>query len=83
MSSNPGGSVVEHLKNARRTTFLLGVGLGLVMPLGQFPPNVGVGLLASVRVSYYGYNIMPVTCSVSYVHRCRPNLAPLRVTGCE
>ena len=82
MSSNPGGSgVVEHLKNARRTTFLLGVGLGLVMPLGQFPTNVGVGLLASVRVSYYGY--MPVTCSVSYAYRCRPNLTPLRVTGCE
>jgi len=31
--------------------FLLGVDLGLVMPLGQFPPNVAVGLLASVRVT--------------------------------
>ena len=29
------------------------MGLGLVMPLSQFPPNVAVGLLASVRVSYY------------------------------
>jgi len=29
-----------------------GVGLGLVMPLGQFPPNVAVGLLASVLVLY-------------------------------
>jgi len=32
--------------------FCWGVGLGLVMPLGQFPPNVAVGLLASVRILY-------------------------------
>jgi len=32
--------------------FYWGVGLGLVIPLGQFPPNVAVGLLASVRVLY-------------------------------
>jgi len=32
--------------------FCSGVGLGLVMPLGQFPPNFAVGLLASVRVLY-------------------------------
>jgi len=32
--------------------FCWGVGLELVMPLGQLPPNVAVGLLASVRVLY-------------------------------
>ena len=28
------------------------VGLGLVMPLGQFLPNVAAGLVACVRVLY-------------------------------
>ena len=32
--------------------FCWGVGLGLAMLLGQFPPNVAVGLPASVRVLY-------------------------------
>jgi len=31
-----------------------GLGLVMKMPLGQFPPNVAVGLLASVRVLYAG-----------------------------
>jgi len=54
MSSNPGGSgVVEHLKKMLgEPLFCWGLGLGLVMPLGQFPPNVAVGLLASIRVLY-------------------------------
>jgi len=54
MSSNPGGSgVVEHLKKMLgEPLFCWGLGLGLVMPLGQFPPNVAVGLLDSVRVLY-------------------------------
>ena len=53
ISSNPGGSgVVEHLKKrlGEPLLFCWGVGLGLIIPLGQFPPNVAVGLLASVWV---------------------------------
>jgi len=55
MSSNPGGSgVVEHLKKKLgEPLFCWGVGLGLVMPLGQFSLNVAVGLLASVRVLFF------------------------------
>jgi len=55
MSSNPGGSgVVEHLKKKKlgEPLFCWGVGLGLAIPLGQFPPNFAVGLRASVRVLY-------------------------------
>jgi len=50
--------------------FCWGVGLGLVMPLGQFPPNVALGLLASVRVSYY----IPVTCTIIVVLRLTSGL---------
>jgi len=39
------------------------VGLGLAMPLGQFPPNVAVGLLAIVVFGYY----MPVACTSTRV----------------
>jgi len=59
MSSNPGGSgVVEHLKKMLgEPLFCWGVGLGLAIPLGQFPPNFAVGHYWLV----FGY-YMPVTC---------------------
>ena len=49
-----GGGLVELFfkKKLGEPLFCWGVVLGLVMPLGQFPPNVAVGLLASVRVLY-------------------------------
>ena len=38
MSSNPGdGGLVEHLKNARRTTFLVGGRCRVGNALGSFP----------------------------------------------
>ena len=43
--------------------FCRGVGLGLVMPLGQFPPNFAVGLLASVLVLYARI----ITCMIYYI----------------
>ena len=53
MSSNPGGGgVVEHLKNTRWTTFLLGGRSSVGNALGSTRPNAAVGLLASVRVLY-------------------------------
>jgi len=62
MSSNLGA--VEY-SSSRTLKEMLGkplfcrrIGLGLVMPLGQFPPNVVVGLLATV---VFGY--VPVTCT--------------------
>jgi len=42
--------------------FCWGVGPGLVTPLGQFPPNAAVGLLASVRVLY----TRMITCMIRY-----------------
>jgi len=56
MSSNPEVVCSRALKkNLDKRLFCWGVGLGMVMPLGQFSPNAAVGLLANVLV-LYAYN---------------------------
>jgi len=49
--------------------FCRGVGLGLVMPLGHFPPNAAVGLLASVRVlcARNLYDMGKIYCNIAYL----------------
>jgi len=57
--------------------FCRGVGLGLVMPLGHFPPNVAVGLLASVRVLYARnlYDMGKIYCDIAYLVLMSTSLA--------
>jgi len=57
--------------------FCWGVGLGLVMPLGQFLPNVAVGLLASVRVLYArNWYTIPCFCLAHEIIEWRKKLYP-------
>jgi len=72
MSSNPGDSgVVKIREMLGEPLFCWGVGLGLMMPSGQLPPNVAVGLLASFRI-LYGRNLQLYTSSITIYGRPLP-----------